>query len=76
MPHRIFEGANGYYIATEQADGTHRQPSDNGASLGWDYDAAERELASLSPPRKQRTTLYRTHGGLGAVSHGDGEVQS
>lgn len=41
---RIYTGANGYYIATEDAQGSHRQPRDNGARLGWDRARAERAL--------------------------------
>lgn len=45
MGHRIFTGANGYYVAKVRGDGSHRQPSHNGAEIGWDLPRAERELA-------------------------------
>ncbi len=45
---KIFEGANGYYIAWESADyGFHHQPADNGSHIGWDLDAAKRELKRM-----------------------------
>jgi hypothetical protein len=44
MALKIFTGANGYYISNERADGFHYQPSDNGSRLGWNLEAAEREL--------------------------------
>ena len=45
--YRIFTGANGYYVACEGDDGFHHQPADNGARLGWDREAAERELQQV-----------------------------
>jgi hypothetical protein len=42
---KIFSGANGYYVARERQDGSHWQPQDNGARLGFDIWAARRELA-------------------------------
>ena len=41
---RICSGANGYYIACEDKDGFHYQPSDNGARIGWDMRAARAAL--------------------------------
>ncbi len=42
---KIFQGANGYYVAWEREDGFHWQPADRGGRLGWDKKEAERELA-------------------------------
>ena len=43
--YRIFTGANGYYVAWKRIiDGFHRQPSDDGARIGFDRARAEREL--------------------------------
>ena len=42
--YKIYEGANGYYVACDDEDGYHWQPADNGSRLGWDRRAAEREL--------------------------------
>jgi len=42
--YKIYEGANGYYVAYEDDAGYHRQPADNGSRLGWDRRAAVREL--------------------------------
>ena len=44
MAAKIYEGPNGYYIATQDPEGSHGQPRDGGARLGWDRSAAEREL--------------------------------
>jgi hypothetical protein len=41
---KIFEGANGYYVADENSDGFHHQPQDQGARLGFDRPAAQRKL--------------------------------
>jgi hypothetical protein len=48
MTMKIYHGANGYYVAYEREDGSHYQPDDNGARLGWDRAAAERELRRRS----------------------------
>ena len=42
---KIFEGANGYYVAWENDDGFHHQPADNGAAIGWDDEMAKNELS-------------------------------
>lgn len=41
---KVFEGANGYYVAEENNEGFHHQPADNGARLGWDWEAAMEAL--------------------------------
>lgn len=41
--YRIFTGANGYYVAWEREDGSHHQPQDNGARIGFVRVEAERE---------------------------------
>jgi len=43
---KIFEGANGYYIAFENAAGFHGQPESQGSRIGWDRERAERELVA------------------------------
>lgn len=62
--YKIFEGANGYYTAWEHDDGFHQQPADNGARLGFDFDAARKELGQRSPVAFTRRDLV----GKGRVS--------
>ncbi len=45
-PH-IFVGTRGYYIATMLPNGSHVPAPDQGASMGYDRAAADRELARV-----------------------------
>lgn len=55
MSFKIFEGANGYYIAWENADGFHRQPFGQGAEIGWDAVRARKALRAAVSSEDSRT---------------------
>jgi len=61
---KIFSGANGYYVAFEDASGYHGQPSSQGSRIGWDKRRAQRELreAQAELRRESRTNPKRVKG--------------
>lgn len=50
---KIFEGANGLYVAWQDDEGFHHQPSDNGSRIGWDDAEARRQLRRAIKNRRK-----------------------
>lgn len=59
MTLRIFEGANGYYIAEENADGWHHQPpSWDGSAYYSTMRAAKRALRAAMDDEDEDCPMY------------------